>query len=405
VHPFIGVGRELRARGHDVTVVTSEPFRELARRAGLNFHATHSAIQFHELLSHPDLWHSRRGLFLILRTVGEGMRVEYQRIAEVFEPDRSVLVGHFLSFASRVFEEVHRAPAATLQLAPSAFRSNYAQPAYAPGRSASAWPRWLKRSLWWVVDRLLVDPRILPELNRWRGELGLPPIARILQSWVHSPRRTIGMFPDWFGPPQVDWPRQARLTSFPLYDEADQHVIDTDVQTFLDDGDPPLVFTPGSANSAAHSFFAAAVDATTRLGTRALLLTRFAEQIPPQLPSSIRYVPYAPFSRILPRCAAIVHHGGVGTCAQGLYAGIPQLTMPLGFDQPDNTTRLWRLGVARWVTPKRFTGPRVAEALAELLASADTARACRRLAADLHSRDGVGESCDLLEHVAAERRS
>jgi UDP:flavonoid glycosyltransferase YjiC (YdhE family) len=327
------------------------------------------------------------------------MRVEYARISEVYERGRSVLVGHFLSFAARVFEEVHGAPAATLQLAPSAFRSDYGQPAFAPGRDPSGWPRWLKRALWWAIDRFMIDPLIVPELNRWRGEFGLPPMSRIFKAWVHSPQRVIGLFPPWFGPPQPDWPPQRRLTGFPLYDEAEQHVIDPALRTFLDEGDPPLLFTPGTANRAASAFFAAGVDASEHLGRRALLLTRYPEQISTRLPSSIRHFAYAPFSKVLPRCAAIVHHGGIGTCAQGLAAGIPQLTMPLGFDQPDNVTRLWKLGVGRWVPPRRFTGPRVATALAGLLDNARVADACRRWADDIRRNNAVGGTCDLLEQL------
>ena len=69
------------------------------------------------------------------------------------------------------------------------------------------------------------------------------------------------------------------------------------------------------------------------------LLTRYPEQLPPALPASVRHERYVPFSAILPRCAAIVHHGGIGTCAQALAAGIPQLVSPFGFDQPDNAVR------------------------------------------------------------------
>ena len=61
-----------------------------------------------------------------------------------------------------------------------------------------------------------------------------------------------------------------------------------------------------------------------------------------------------PFSSVFPLCAAVVHHGGIGTCAQALAAGVPQLTMPLAFDQPDNATRLSRLGVARWIVLTSF---------------------------------------------------
>jgi len=397
VHPFVGIGRGLRARGHDVSLLTSEPFRAVSERAGLRFIGTHSEEEFTRLTKHPDLWHSRRGLTLVLRSLASVMRADYTRVADAYEPGRTVLVGHALSFATRMFEEVHGAPAATVHLAPSIFRSDHQQPASTPGVDVSGLPLWMKRSMWWLVDRWFLDPNIVPEINRWRAELGVAPVSRIFKDWLHAPRRVIGLFPEWFAPVQPDWPSQLRLTGFPLYDESDAHPLSADLQAFLDRGSPPIVFTPGSANRAAAQFFAAAVDATRRLGRRALFLTPYPEQLPATLGADVRHEPYVPFSQVLPRCAAFVHHGGIGTCAQGLAAGLPQLTMPLGFDQPDNTTRLWRLGVARWVRPPRFNGERVAAELAGLLGDARVVERCAHWARELRRSDPLAETCSVLE--------
>ena len=399
VHPFVAVGAALRARGHDVVVVTGEPFRAVIERAGLRTIVTHSTEEFDELSADPTLWHPRRGLKLVLRATASAIRKDYDAIASVYEPGRSVLVGHTLGFATRLFEERHGAPAATIQLAPSTLRTDYRQPAVTPGYDLAGAPRLMKRALWCMVDRIAIDPHVLPELNRFRRDLGLPRVSRVFASWIHSPQRVIGLFPDWFAPWQPDWPPQLRLTGFPLYDERDQHDASPDLEAFLAAGDPPVLFTPGSANRTAAPFFAAAADAAQRLGRRALLLTRYSAQLPAALPPNVRHESYVPFSLVLPRCAAIVHHGGIGTCAQGLAAGVPQVTMPLGFDQPDNTTRLWKLGVARWVAPRQFTGPRVARVLAALLDDGRVASACRRWADAMRRARPVEETCDLLEAV------
>ena len=397
VHPFVGIGRALRARGHDVTLVTAEPFRRISERAGLRFVGTQSEEDFDRLTKHPDLWHSRRGLTLVLQTAASAIRAHYRMIADAYEPGRTVLVGHALSFATRVFEEVHGAPAATLHLAPSIFRSDYQQPAPFPGIDPSGLPVWVKRTMWWLVDRWLIDPNLVPELNRWRRELGLEPVSRVFKEWLHSPRRVIGLFPEWFAPIQPDWPPQLRLTGFPLYDEPDEHVLSPGLQAFLDRGSPPVLFTPGSANRAASQFFAAALNAARRLSCRALFLTQYPEQLPAALGSDAWHEPYVPFSHVLRRCAAIVHHAGIGTCAQGLAAGVPQLTMPLGFDQPDNTTRLWRLGVARWVRPHVFKDERLAAGLASLLGDSRVAARCAHWADAMHRRDPLAETCAALE--------
>jgi UDP:flavonoid glycosyltransferase YjiC (YdhE family) len=182
-----------------------------------------------------------------------------------------------------------------------------------------------------------------------------------------------------------------------LYDEPDEHVLSPGLHAFFDGGTPPVLFTPGSANRAASQFFAAALEATRRLKRRALFLTRYPEQLPARLGPDVWHEPYVPFSQVLPRCAAIVHHGGIGTCAQGLAAGVPQLTMPLGFDQPDNTTRLWRLGVGRWVRPHLFRGERLATELAALLGDSRVKEQCGHWAQAIHRSDPVDETCGVLE--------
>ena len=397
VHPYIGIGRRLRERGHDVRVLTAGTFEQTVIRAGLGFRATVSAEEFDRVTRDPDLWHPRKGMRIVMGEVARWLQPAYDLVADEYTTG-TILVGHGLSFGTRLFEEKHGVPAATLQLAPSIFRSEYEPPSFRPGADMSRWPRWMKRTLWWAVDRFMFDPTIAPELNAFRRTLDLPPVHRVMGDWVHSRRRIIGLFPDWFAPPQPDWPKALRLTGFPLYDESEQQRVPPSLERFLSEGTPPILFTPGSANQLADSFFREAIGAAQRLGRRALLLTRYPDQLP-TLPAGVHHESYVPFSAVLPRCAALVHHGGIGTLAQALLAGIPHLTMPMGFDQPDNATRLWRLGVARWVLPADFTRDNVAAKLRELLEDPNVAASCAKWSARLRQEHAIDRTCDLLEQL------
>ncbi len=113
--------------------------------------------------------------------------------------------------------------------------------------------------------------------------MGLPPVKRIFNGWMHSPDRVIGIFPPWFGPPAADWPPQTVLTGFPLYDEADITPIDPQLEKFLDDGPPPIAFTPGSAMRHGQRFFTVAVRVCRMLGRRGLLVSRHTEHVPAEL--------------------------------------------------------------------------------------------------------------------------
>src|SRR5262249_34229253 len=158
--------------------------------------------------------------------------------------------------------------------------------------------------------------------------------------WWHSPQLVIGMFPQWFAQPQPDWPKQTVLSGFPLYDEPEITPIDAELESFLRAGEPPIAFTPGSAMWAAEEYFEQGVQTCIRWNRGGLLLTRHRDHFPARLPPGVIHVHYAPFSDLLPRCAGFVHHGGIGSSAQALAAGVPQLVTPFAHDQPDNAFRL-----------------------------------------------------------------
>ena len=238
--------------------------------------------------------------------------------------------------------------------------------------------RWLPAWGWNLAFRFLhayVDGMLAGQINAVRAELGLrQPVRGIMRDWWMSPDRVLALFPDWFAPRRADWPPQTVLTRFPPFDG--DFALDPQADEFLRDGAPPILFTPGSANMWGKAFFEAAAEACAKLGQRGMLVSGYAEHVPAALPRGVRYFGRLPFSRVFPRCAAVVHHGGVGTLAQGLAAGVPQLVMPMAHDQPDHAQRLKRLGVGDYLLPKNFRADAVAGKLARLMNSRSTARTC-----------------------------
>jgi len=407
VHPYLGIGAALRERGHEVVVVASGHHEQRIERAGLRYVEHGTKQQYEALLADRDLWHPTRGVQRVMQLTVEYTPLLYERLEAEYEPGRTVLVGHPISFATRCFEEKHDAPAATLALAPIILRTCEQMPVIPPGLDLTVLPRPLKRLTWWIADRFFVDPHIEPTLNAFRATIGLPPVRRIMGDWIHAPRRVIGLWPAWFGPPQPDWPEQTVLTGFPLFDEAGAHALPGDVEQFIASCDrPPIAFTPGSACQHGERFFSAAVEATRRLRRGALLLTPWTDQLPANLHAfdHVRHVPYAPFSALLPRCAAIVHHGGIGTCAQGLACGVAQLVMPMSHDQFDNAARLERLGVGASLTPRCFTARRLARKLAALLDDERVAFATSKCADRIrHARgESLQRTCELIEAVVVD---
>jgi rhamnosyltransferase subunit B len=395
VFPFLGIGKQLQARGHEVKILTGEPFRTVTESLGLSFHCGWSAEDYETLINNPDIWQSHKGPKIVFRAVCQSLASRYEVLSDLVIPNNTLLVGHTLSFPTRVYEEVHQIPAVTVHLSPSIFRSQFEQPIMSPRLDMSHWPRWTKRFFWWLADKFLIDPR-LKELNRFREKFGLEHEKHFFKHWIHSPNKILALFPDWFATPQSDWPSQLSLTGFPLFDMTIAK-LDSKLEDFIQSGYPPILFTPGTANRQAQHFFTQAIKATKTMGQRALLLTSFREQLPEQLPEYAMHVSYAPFSKLLTYCAAAVHHGGIGTCSQGLAAGIPQLIMPMAFDQPDNANRLQKLNVARWLMPKDFTADNISKRLEILLNSFEVAKACRYYKERIKQTNAIAMSCDIIE--------
>jgi len=405
VYPVVGLGAALRGRGHQVSIVTNPNFQSVVESAELEFLSLGTIQEYEQLTDSPNIWHPFHGPKLVMKLgMVDLLRRLYQVIDANCRVGETVLVASAIDLASRVVQEKHSVPLASLFLAPMPFRSSHLPPKMGPLLMDGWVPDWFRRWQFWLADRLVVDRIICPELNRLRRELGLPPASGILRDWYFSPQLVLGLFPEWFAPPQPDWPQPTYATGFPLWDEAEAAGLPADVAEFLAGGESPIVFTPGSAMAHGKAFFRAAVEACDILERRALLLTKYPDQLPANLPSSVRHFPFVPFSQLLPRAAAVVHHGGIGSCAQGLASGLPQLVMPMAFDQFDNADRIKRLGVASIVRRKHFGGPTVARALDTLLRNPATHENCHHWAKQCDSQAALAKTCELLEALPSRDR-
>jgi len=404
VYPFVALGTELKRRGHRVTMITSGYFGEVARQAGFEFTSSLSSEAYLASVSHPDYWHPVRSTRLLLdRIVNPGISVVYELLRQAYRPGESAVVAGTLALGARVAHDKLGIPLTTVHLQPSAIRSCH-EPAVHPG---FGWIHYLPlrlrplafRLIDAVADRLYGRP-----LNAFRATLGLPPIKRLFGAWWHSPESTLALFPAWYAAPQPDWPKQISLCDFPLYDAASEEYPARELERYLDAGEPPIVFTSGSAMSSADEFFAAGAEACRLLGRRALFVTRFARQLPQPLPAHVWHLPYVPFSRLLPHAAAFVHHGGIGTAAQALRAGIPQLVTPFCYDQHDNAAHLEHLGVALTVPRGQLCAAGLAASLERLLTDATLHARCRELATHFVQGEAIKKAADALERYWFERR-
>ncbi|MCB1226318.1 MAG: glycosyltransferase family 1 protein [Verrucomicrobiales bacterium] len=350
VFPFIALGRRLREAGHEVTLVTAQIFADAVRGAGLDFVGVGNEAELERIMRDPRIWQMGWGTKAVFEH-SAGVAGEYlEAIRSVVEDDREParLLGSVLAFGARLAREALGLPLVTVHLQPAVMVSAYEPPLVLPAldRLLRVLPVRVRR---WLFDH---GPNPLDFFagRRLRDEarhLGVRPPRSFFREWWDSPDGVMVLFPEWWAAPQPDWPQPLLQMPFPLEDLAQDAVLAPEVEAFLacHEAAPPVLLTAGSANVQAQAFFAEGVAALKQLGRAGLLLTREPDQLLQPLPPEMLAVTYAPFSQLLPRCAAMVHHGGIGTLSQALAAGVPQLVVPMAHDQPDNARRLERLGV------------------------------------------------------------
>ncbi len=400
VFPFLGLGRALRGRGHRVTLLANSHFETAIRQRGLDFVELGTEADYQSLTLEASLWNPISGARLIAgNLILSNMRRTFEIVESKNLPGETVIAGPFTAFGARIAQERLGIPLVTVCLQPSALRSTRIPPVIKPLPLSRHLPAGWNKLCFGLADRVFFDRLVRRPTDALRNELGLTSVRGSFTDWSLSPSRILGFFPEWFAPEAFDWPEPVRLCQFPLYDASDQTPLPPEAIEFLGCGAAPLVFTPGSAMRHASKFFRAAVEACRLLGARGVLVSPFRDHLPAHLPPDVLALDWFPFSRLFTRAAAVVHHGGIGTTSLALKAAIPQLIMPMAFDQHDNARRLEHLGVARSISRERFRGPAVARLLGELLGSSSVAAACRRASERLQNETPLGEACRWIEQA------
>jgi rhamnosyltransferase subunit B len=408
VLPFIGLGVALRARGHRVTLVAAEQYADLAATHWLEFRQLVSTDKMRTLLATPDFWHPLKTARHTANWSRNMIEPQYRLLTEIAAANDSVLITNPSILAAHLVHEKMGRPLATVILQPWMIPSASAPPIMPiPGLPLGV-PRFLHAIFFRLIE-FAADLLVGRELNTLRRSLGLKAVRRILHHWF-AKDLVLGMFPDWFGPPQNDWPRQIKLTGFPKFDATVSRSLPPGLHEFLSNRKPTIVFTFGSGMMHGAQLFQTAARVCEKLNAQGLFINRFQSPSPPP---HMFHATFIPFSEIFPRCAAIVHHGGIGTTAECFASGKPQLILPLGFDQLDNGIRVQNLGAGLHTRSKHSLVARaqplaqrdvdeIAAALSRLL-QPDMQTSAAKLADRVRSQNGLEIAADAIEQFVRNR--
>lgn len=397
VNPMVAIGRQLRQRGFDVVISLAQPYAHLAVSAGLTPVVAIDEKRFGQLLGSPDVWRPLNGLRVVLGgAASEYLVPHFELIASIKRPGRTVLVSHPLDFASRIHRDFDPSiPLVDVILSPMMIRDPYVPPLLSPWWFEPRRPPWLMRAGYWLGDHLLLDRLLAPSINRLRKSLSLPPVRRIMHQWWWSPDSVLALYPSWFGSVAAPVVGQWHECGFPLaVNDQTQSVSAEDWGVSTDPSSRPIFFTPGTAHRHAKRFFEMAIEVCQSLNRPGILATSHPEQLPGRLPATIRRAGYVPLDQVLPHCAAIVHHGGIGTTAHAIASACPQVVLPMAFDQFHNGMRVRQLGLGE--TLERPNRRLLSEALERILSAPQQLERCVAAAAKTCGRDGADVAAEKI---------
>ncbi len=202
-------------------------------------------------------------------------------------------------------------------------------------------------------------------------------------------------------PRPADWGEEIHVTGYWFLEPADDWSPPAALSEFLQAGPPPVYIGFGSMSSRNPEQTAALVlEALEQAGQRAVILAGWGSLQATDLPDSVFVVDAVPFSWLLARVAAVVHHGGAGTTSAGLRAGVPSVVVPFFGDQPYWGRRIAELGVGPEPIPrKKLTAERLARAIQQAVRDQPMRQRAAELGMRIRAEDGVGRAVAIIQKM------
>lgn len=396
LYPYIALGAELLRRGHVVAIATSASHRARVEAEDLAFSAIRPDVDLNNEALLSYVMDAQHGSERVVRYLASVVRESYTDTLDAAR-QADAIVTHPVTFAAVLVAEKLGLRWISTVLAPLSFLSAYDPPV----PPSAPWlnslrilgPRFMK--WFWNMGRKQTLPWVGPVLDL-RRDLGLSRGKHPLFDGSHSPWAVLALFSRYLAPAQPDWPPNTVVTGFPFYDHG---ALPVQLQDFLTAGPSPVMFTLGSsAVNAAGTFYLDSLAAVRQLGCRAVFLTGAHPQgLPENLPAGTIAVPYAPHGAAFPHAAALVHQGGIGTTAQAMRSGRPQLVVPFAHDQFDNAARVCRLGAAEVLHRSHYRPRRVAQLLRQLLKQPSYASAAAGIGERVRTERGCESAAEIIE--------
>ncbi len=396
MQPMLALAQVLVTRGHIPVIAAPPNFEGWVK--GLGFEFAPLGIDMQVFMSENRHIFSGNPLRMLKGArscLSEQIPLQIKQLVPVCQGADAILWGGVAIMAPSVAEQL-RLPILGVLFTSGMLPSRLHPPPTIPRHGM---PHWVNTFLW-SLNRFLGDKLVSGTLNKARSDIGMPRISGFRQHLMEEFPLVIAADETLF-PPDPDWQGRYPYANFIYFD--DPAPLDPELDAWLADGEPPVFVGFGSMSSEGTDRVGTLiVDAVSATGRRCVVGAGWAGLGAGALPTGWRVVKEAPHALLFPRTAAVVHHGGSGTTASALRAGVPQVLLPLILDQFHHAHRLHLAGIApRPIPMERIT----AAALGNAINTAIEMPAAPRIAAAerLRASDGRMEIVQRLEMLVATR--
>jgi rhamnosyltransferase subunit B len=416
INPLIALAGRLK-RDRKVTFLANEYFRGHIEVSGINYVPIGSiedqlAAKETGLISGETVEGRRKRYENV---IGKSYKITYDYIAERISAGAQLLVVTHGNLSPAVMAcEAFDVPIVFTHYAPSQIMHNFEDVILCESFYSDNewWARHIKIPL--QIMKMKFGFEVQDQFNIHRKSLGLPPVLSHWENWLQKfktkknkvPQSSmrvplqIVMAPRWFCEPMDKSVENFEFAGFPFVEESigEQEML---IDSFIHANGKPIVFTPGTAVGDVQAFVNEIIPICRKLGSPGIFCSKHGKEAFDQLQKvddvPLLYIEHAKFSHLLPKSRCLIHHGGIGTIAQAIRAGIPQIIRPRMYDQPANAVRVMMFGLGGSIFPDAFHADAVANILFHIEHNPKNQELISYYSESVRNEDGVGNCCKIIE--------
>lgn len=397
IDPMVVLGKELKRRGHKVTLLSNEHFKHSTLESGLDFFSV-GTEQEYQKGNTVDAWQADNYADNFQYYYTPAFEPSFNYVMGLQKQEKTVLVTLDEKSGAAVAALRSGIPVVRIILSPNILFSAFSPPAPQCWTISKKIPGFIVRMLLRLnrkhsFKRFFESP-YTAEYIATRERLGCP----LVFAKESSAKLQLAFFPEWYGMRPKDWPADVKCLGFHLANRPN-NTLRAEVDEILSRLESPIVFTSGTPVKDVTEIFREGRKICEQLQIPGLFVGGDIGKEALAGSDLCAHMSYVDFEYLLPKVRAIVHHGGVGTTAQAIQAGIPQFIRPIKYDQPDNANRISKLGLGAYVMLEHFKAELVAPMISDLLGKAKNSQALRDYSADVKSSNAIVHAGDLIEQL------